>query len=386
MDPRPACLVTNIVSPYRREPFRLLAAAEDVEVIAWGEDAGPPVRGLTVHRATQAGAARLAAGGRYRAVICGLNGRVALSGSYLAARARRLPFVLWVGIWAHPRTPAHALSVLPTRHLYRSADAVATYGPHVTRHVEAHRGARGGVFVAAQAVDVEHFGAPVREHDVAQARARAGAGDADLLVLFVGRLVEDKGVRVLLEAWREANLGPTARLALAGAGPLKAEAERVRSGVRVLGYLGPLELPALYAAADVLVLPSVRTATFTEPWGLVTNEAMLQRTPVIASDAVGAAAGGLVRDGRNGLVFPAGDSAALSVRLQALSRSPQLRERLGAAARADASELTPAAWAQGMRRALAHAGALRDAIEGGRRPDGQRGHRPRWQPPRAPSC
>ena len=113
MDPRPACLVTGIVSPYRREAFRLLAAAEDVEVIAW-ERAGPPVRGLTVHRTTQAGAVRLAASGRYRAVICGLNGRTALLGSYLAARARRVPFVLWVGIWAHPRTPAHALSVLPT--------------------------------------------------------------------------------------------------------------------------------------------------------------------------------------------------------------------------------------------------------------------------------
>jgi len=358
MDPRPACLVTGIVSPYRREAFRLLAAAEDVEVIAW-ERAGPPVRGLTVHRTTQAGAVRLAASGRYRAVICGLNGRTALLGSYLAARARRVPFVLWVGIWAHPRTPAHALSVLPTRYLYRRADAVATYGAHVTRHVEAHRDARGGVFAAAQAVDVEHFGAPVREDDVARARRQAGVGAGDLLVLFVGRLEGEKGVEVLLEAWREADLAPGARLALAGAGPLEAEARQAGSGVRVLGYLDALELPALYAAADVLVLPSIRTATFTEPWGLVVNEAMLQHTPVITSDAVGAVAGGLVRDGRNGLVFPAGDSAALGVRLQALSRSPELRERLGAAAREDASQLTPSAWAQGMRSALAHAGASR---------------------------
>jgi len=193
-----------------------------------------------------------------------------------------------------------------------------------------------------------------------RARRSAGGDGADLLVLFAGRLESEKGVRVLLEAWRQADLGPGARLALAGAGPLEAEAGRAGAGVRVLGYLGSAELPALYAAADVLVLPSVRTATFSEPWGLVTNEAMLQRTPVIASDAVGAAAGGLVRDGRNGLVFPTGDSAALSARLQALSHSPELRERLGAAAREDASELTPAAWAQGMRRALAHAGASRE--------------------------
>ncbi len=358
MNPRPACLVVGTVSPYRREAFRLLAEQGHVEVIAW-EEAGPPVPGLTVHRTSEAGAARLASSGRYRAVIGGLNGRTALPGSYLAARARRLPFVLWTGIWAHPRSVVHALSVLPTRHLYRHADAVATYGAHVSRHVEGHRGARGGVFVAPQAVDVEHFAARVSEGDRARARSRAGGEDAELLVLYAGRLEPEKGLHVLLEAWQAADLGPGSRLAMAGAGPLAAEGRRAGPDVRVLGYVGQLELPALYAAADVLVVPSVRTATFTEPWGLVVNEAMLQSTPVISSDAVGAAAGGLVRDGRNGLVFPAGDSAALSARLQALSRSPELRERLGAAAREDASQLTPAAWAQGMSEALAHAGASR---------------------------
>ncbi len=357
-DHRPACLVTNVVSPHRREAFRLLAEAEAVEVIAW-ERAGRPVPGLTVHRTTQAGAARLAGSGRYRAVICGLNGRVALPGSYLAARVRRLPFVLWVGLWAHPRTPSHALSVLPTRHLYRRADAVATYGSHISRHVAARRGARDGIFVAPQAVDVDHFAAPVEPEARARARSRAGAGEADLLVLYVGRLEEEKGVRVLLEAWRQADLGGGARLALAGRGPLESVAERAGAGVRTLGYVDELELPALYAAADLLVLPSVRTATFTEPWGLVVNEAMLQQTPVIVSDAVGAAAGGLVRDGRNGLIFPAGDSRALATRLASLAGSPKLREQLGAAARNDARTFTPAAWADGMRDALVHAQASR---------------------------
>jgi len=356
VDPRPACLITGAVSHYRREPFRLLARDERVEVIAW-EEAGPPVAGLTVHRTTQAGAVRLAGSGRYRAVICGLNGRTALAGSYLAARALGVPFVLWVGIWSHPRTPAHALSVLPTRHLYRAADAVATYGAHVTRHVEAHRGARGGVFEAAQAVDVSHYGAPVPDAETAGARARAGAGEDGLLVLYAGRLEREKGVHVLLEAWRRADLGPQARLALAGEGPLREEAERAAGGVGVLGYVDAPDLPALYAAADVLVLPSIRTATFTEPWGLVVNEAMLQSTPAIVTDAVGAAAGGLVRDGRNGLVVPAGDAGALAARLRALAAAPDLRRRYGAQGREDAALLDPAAWAAGMRRALRHAGA-----------------------------
>ena len=66
----PACLITGEVSPYRREPFRLLAAAEDVEVVTW-RPRGEPVPGLTIRETNQVGAVRLAASGRYRAVICG---------------------------------------------------------------------------------------------------------------------------------------------------------------------------------------------------------------------------------------------------------------------------------------------------------------------------
>ena len=351
-DPRPACLVTGIVSPYRREPFRLLAEAEDVEVIAF-EDAGTPVPGLTVHRTSEPGAVRLAASGRYRAVIAGLGGRLALPGSYLAARARGVPFVLWATIWSHPRTAAHALSYLPTRHLYRAADAVVTYGEHVSRYVQQRSGGRERVFVAPQAVDVAHFGARVPDPARAAAREWAAGPAAELLVLFVGRLVREKGVELLLEAWREAGLGSGARLALAGEGPLSATVRRAAPAARLLGGVPAGDLPALYAAADLLVVPSIRTATFTEPWGLVVNEAMLQRTPVIASDAVGAAAGGLVRDGHTGMVFPSGDSSALAVRLSALASAPELRTRLGERAGDEASLLTPAAWAAGVRAALA---------------------------------
>jgi len=108
-------------------------------------------------------------------------------------------------------------------------------------------------------------------------------------------------------------------------------------------------------------LPSVATATFREPWGLVANEAMHQGTPVVASDAVGAVAGGLVRDGRNGLVFPAGDADALALRLQTIARNAELRQALGAAATDDVAPYTPEAWVRGMQQALAAAGASRAA-------------------------
>ncbi len=109
----------------------------------------------------------------------------------------------------------------------------------------------------------------------------------------------------------------------------------------------PPQLRSLYAAADVLVVPSLATRTFREPWGLVVNEAMNRNLPVIASDAVGAVAGGLVRDGRNGLVVPAGDSRALADALRRLAADAPLRARLGTAGHSDVQAYTHDAWAQG---------------------------------------
>ena len=130
--------------------------------------------------------------------------------------------------------------------------------------------------------------------------------------------------------------------------------------VRSVPAVGPRQLRNFYRAADVLVMPSIRTATFREPWGLVANEAMNQHVPVIASDAVGAAAGGLVQSERNGLVVPADESTALAAALRRLAGDRALRERLGDAAAADVGAYTPAAWAGGMSAALRSVGRSRD--------------------------
>jgi len=344
---RPVALVTGDVPENRLASFRALAERERVEVLAFGDVA--PGADFPLERVAQRAVARLV--GRYRAVVCGLGGRLALPGAYAAARRARIPFVLWTSIWAHPRTLAHALSWIPTRHLYRAADAVITYGPHVTRYVERFR-SRGAVFEAPQAVDPARFGRQISDAEVEAARRRAAARPDQALVLFVGRLVREKGIETLARAWRQAELGDEAVLALAGDGPVTPPGTR-------LGSVEHAELPALYAAADALVLPSIRTRTFTEPWGLVTNEAMHQGTPVITTDAVGAAAGGLVRDGRNGLVVKASDENELAARIRLIVRNPELRAQLGAAAREDVGAYTPEAWAAGVTHAL-------DAVLGAR--------------------
>ena len=370
--PKPVLFVTGHAPPDRVGAFARLHELENVEFALFG---GPSKHGGSAlapelpfpHRhVRQHEPATLATSGRYRAVVCSTGGRVALGATWAGTRRARLALILWSSLWAHPRSPAHALSYLALRRLYRSADAVVTYGPHVSAYV----GARGAsnVYVAPQAVDNDFWGAPATAAprwpttglDDGGGDRPAAPEQAQTKFLFVGRPAREKGIGVLLEAWRTTGLqAPTAALVFVGVGsippwvPAGGAASQGGDGVLCLDPVPPVELRNIYAACDVLVLPSIPTRTFREPWGLVVNEAMNRGLPVIASDAVGAAAGGLVRDQRNGLIVPAGDSEALAGAMLRLAAEPALRERLGKAGAADVRAFTYDAWAEGFSRALA---------------------------------
>jgi glycosyltransferase involved in cell wall biosynthesis len=353
---KPVLFVTGHAPAYRVGALARLHERELIEVALFGgrsKHAGSDFEGELPfpHRhVAPRELYSLAAGGDYRAVVCPTGGRIAPLATWAGARRGRTPLILWASLWAHPRTPAHALSYLPLSALYRSADAVVTYGSHVSAYVSA-RGARN-VHVAPQAVDNDFWSSP----DVASPSDPRWPADAGTKFVFVGRPDREKGVEVLLAAWRKSGLTEqAAALALVGVGS-EAHAAGAPAGAFGLDPVAPVELRNVYAAADVLVLPSIRTREFREPWGLVVNEAMNRGLAVIASDAVGAAAGGLVRDGENGLIVPAGDSDALARALRLLADDAPLRERLGAAGAKAVSGYTQDAWAAGFSQALSSLG------------------------------
>ncbi len=353
-DPRPVLLVTNHVAPERVPAFAALHRAEGVEVALWAgrlrHGVAPATRADSLFFPTQSTSQHrlyaLASSRRFRAVICGTGGRMGLPAAYVGARRAGVPFVLWASLWAQPRSLPGAAGYPILRWIYAHADAVASYGAHVSAYVRA-RGARR-VVEAPQAVDNGFWSAR------AEPERRAG-----FQVLFAGRLEAEKGVEVLLDAW--ARVDPDLadeRLVLAGRGPAAARAGQ-QPAVEAVGPLAPAELRNFYAGSDVVVLPSLRTATFREPWGLVVNEAFNQHVPVIASDQVGAAAGGLVVDGATGLVVAAGDPGRLAAALRRLRDDRALGRRLGNGGAAAVSSQTPEAWAAGMRQALALVGVSR---------------------------
>lgn len=351
---KPVLFVTGHAPFDRVGAFAALHEREDVEFALFGgrlrHGALPPAPASLPfpHRLVrQRDPAMLIAAGRYRAVVCSAAGRVALPATWAGARRAHLPLILWTALWAHPRSAAHALSYLALARLYRSAEAVVTYGPHVSAYVRA-RGARN-VHIAPQSVDNQFWSSPAVEPP-ADPRWPAGAA---LRLLFVGRPAREKGIEVLLEAWSRSGLAQDgAALVLAGVGA-GADAGRGAAGVVAFDPVPPQELRNFYAAADVLVLPSIPTGTFREPWGLVANEAMNRGLPVIATDAVGAAAGGLVRDGVNGLVVPASDAGALAGAMRQLFDEPGLRAQLGREAVGDVLAYNHDAWAHGFSQALA---------------------------------
>ena len=163
--------------------------------------------------------------------------------------------------------------------------------------------------------------------------AAAGIAPVPGRLLFVGRLVEKKGLVVLLDALRMIPAGVTWSLDIVGDGPLRARLETAAQGlpVRFLGQLGRDELSRSLGASSVVVVPSVPAASGDQdglPVALL--EAMAVGRPAVGSRLSGI--DDAIVDGETGLLVPPGDVGALATALEKLLTDGTLRSTLGAAA------------------------------------------------------
>jgi glycosyltransferase involved in cell wall biosynthesis len=192
------------------------------------------------------------------------------------------------------------------------------------------------VEVIPYGVDVGRFG----PDDASKASRRQALGVADgvPLVVAAGRLVKKKGFEYLIDAMAAAGWNAPVVLAIAGDGDLASElrdrAERlgISANVRFLGNVAQDEVAHLLAAADVVVVPSVRDdAGNVDGLPNVVMEALASGTPLVTTPAGGI--GSVVSDGHTGLVVPERDVTALATAIRRVLDTPSLAASIGASAR-----------------------------------------------------
>jgi glycosyltransferase involved in cell wall biosynthesis len=203
--------------------------------------------------------------------------------------------------------------------------------------------------VPTSRIVVMRLGVPipsVGEKDRAAARTsfhhRLGIPDREIVLATIGRLVARKGVGWFVQTVLPM-LPPTVHYVVAGEGPefarikQAAVAAGVSRRVRLLGRIDDERREEILRGADLFVQPNVPVVADMEGFGLVTIEAALRGTLVVAADLEGVR--DAVVDGRTGLLLPPGDAEAWSQKLIGLLANPEQMVEMGASFGRSASEL-----------------------------------------------
>jgi glycosyltransferase involved in cell wall biosynthesis len=210
--------------------------------------------------------------------------------SFGAALSKRIAIIYNsdTNAFAEPTGMKRALKHAVVERLYGVVDAFLVTGTSNERHYEMYGVTQEKRFFVPWAIDNALFadGADRALLRRDQIRSTWGVRSGHDVLLFVGRLTSTKAPELLISVTEAV---PNVHAVFAGSGPLESElrarASRLIPGrATFLGFTKQTELPAVYSASDLLILPSSY-----EPWGLVINEALASGCPAAASEAVGAA-------------------------------------------------------------------------------------------------
>jgi 1,2-diacylglycerol 3-alpha-glucosyltransferase len=369
-------ILTEIISPYRIPLFNELAKHPEIDLhVVFLAETDPALRKWQIYKDEIQFSFNILPSwrnriGRYNILLnCGVTRAlksaapdVLLCGgyNYLAswqaltwARTQRTPFLLWSESNSQDFRSGHSLVEFVKDEFIRRCAGFVVPGQSARQYLHSREVKAGCIFTAPNAVDNDLFAAAAadaRRHD---AEFRAQFDLPNRYILFVGRLVEEKGIFDLLSAY--AKLDPQFRhsvgLVFVGDGVSRAQlqkrAESISPGVvKFSGFMQREQLGGYYALAEMMILP-----TYTDPWGLVVNEAMACGLPVIVSRAAGCAAD-LVKDQWNGLLIPPRDIQALTMAIERLLVDRCECARMGANSLKHISNYLPSAWSLGIADAI----------------------------------
>ena len=287
------------------------------------------------------------------AVVCGGYNYLASWEAALWTQAHHAPLLLWTESTAFDQRRRYAPVEFMKARFLSLCQAFLAAGKSSAYYLRQLGVPEERIFFAPNAVDTEMFSklAERARRDELQVRSRHFLPSR--YFLYLGRMIEAKGVFDLIQAY--ARLDDAIRrevgLVFVGDGPgltkLKDQAAEISPGtVQFHGFVHREELPEFYALADALIFP-----THSDPWGLVVNEAMSCSLPIIVTQVAGCA-GDLVQDGWNGFVVPPSDPAQIANAMTRLARESGLRSAMASNSRQRIASSSPEVWAEGLVKAV----------------------------------
>ena len=251
---------------------------------------------------------------------------------FLFCKALDRRYILWSGSTQEEDNWRRCVAKPLIKTIVRKADACLAYGTRSKDFLIGLGAEKEKVFLSPNTVDIEYFAkaSQMTEADKENLKRKTGIRTSQI-ILYVGQLIERKGLQYLLPAFGKLKKeNQDLSLLIIGRGNQEEEfkdlcrREKV-SDVFFVGHKDYDEIPQYYGISDVFVLPSLE-----EVWGLVVNEAMACSLPVIVTRVAGASAD-LVREGMNGFVVREGDIDELYRALKCLFDDNALRKRMGKA-------------------------------------------------------
>ena len=269
--------------------------------------------------------------GHYGIIVASL-GSMEMLFCFLAAKLRRKPIIFLSGSWGwRGKSSERNLASPFTKFIVPRSNAIVVPGTKHKEYFVSLGASPDKVFIMPYASNII-----IKEEDYAKEEKLRGGLDIGTkkVILYVGRLVKQKGVGYLVEAFSKLRKErDDIALIIGGEGESRSELELLSKNLNVedstyfTGFVDNLNLPAYYLLCDVCVMPSI-TYVKADIWVRAVNDAMGAGKPVIATDVVGAAFD-MVKSGINGFIVPEKDSDALYKAIKKIISEPELAKRMG---------------------------------------------------------
>jgi 1,2-diacylglycerol 3-alpha-glucosyltransferase len=365
-------IVTEIIAPYRIPVFNALAQRSEIDLhVIFLSENDPTLRQWMVYKNEIKFPYRVLPHWRQRfgkynillnravnssldeikpdVVVCGGYYYPAAWSAAYWAKSRSVPFLLWTESTAMDRRASYFPVESLKKHFLSLCDAFIVPGKSSFDYLKQLGVSEQRIIAARNAVDNNFFAAGAQAAHLRDSEIRVQYKLPARYFLFVGRLVKEKGIFDLIDAYAQlmpeirANIG----LVIVGDGSdareLQKRASKIQPGeIRFPGFVHREELPKIYNLAEALIFP-----THTDPWGLVVNEAMACGLPVIATSVAGCTLD-LVQDSWNGFVVPPADPRTLAGAMEKLAVDQDLRSLMSSRSRERIEDYSPPIWAQGV--------------------------------------